>query len=274
MASASQVRVSPCPTLLLTHPHVLFPQHSPGYHWYVPHCLGLFEDANQRQRIILKILGPEAVDLKQLRKLFLQKGAFKESSTLTLATSQQPNEWTLEFLYDLWFSQREINWKGEKKGTYGGKEPSCCCSVTQSYRTLWPHGPQHTRLPCPSPSPGACSNSCPLSQWCHPTILSSVVPFSSCLQSFPASGSFLMSQVFASGGQSTGVSASASVFPMNTQDWFPLELTGLISFRGLSSSDHELLIARRQGGRSKEEKCELNKQSLFCSFTLLRILFK
>ena len=84
-------------------------------------------------------------------------------------------------------------------------------------RVPWTHGLQHARLPCPSPTPGVYSNSCPLSQWCHPTISSSVVPFSSCLQSFPASGSFPMSQFFASGGQSTG--ASASVLPMNIQDW-------------------------------------------------------
>ena len=102
--------------------------------------------------------------------------------------------------------------------------------------SLWPHGQQHARLPCPSPTPRVCSDSCPSSQWCHPTISSSVVPFSSCLQSFPASGSFLMSQFFASGGQSIGASASASVLPMNTQDWFPLRWTGLISLqsKGLS----------------------------------------
>ena len=94
---------------------------------------------------------------------------------------------------------------------------------------LWPHGLQHTRLPCPSPAPGVYSNSCPLSRWCHPNISSSVIPFSSCLQSFPASGSFLMSQLFASGGQSIGVSASASVLPMKIQDWFPLGWTGCIS---------------------------------------------
>ena len=86
------------------------------------------------------------------------------------------------------------------------------------------HGLQHTRLPCPSPSPRACSNSCPLSQWCHPTISSSVVPFSR-LQSFPASGSFQMSRLFPSGGQSIGASASASVPPMNIQGWFPLGWT-------------------------------------------------
>ena len=85
--------------------------------------------------------------------------------------------------------------------------------------SLWPHGLQHARLPCPSPTLRACSNSCLLSRWCHPTISSSVIPFSSCLQSIPASGSFLMSQLFESGGQSIGVSASTSVLPMNTQDW-------------------------------------------------------
>ena len=97
--------------------------------------------------------------------------------------------------------------------------------------SLWPHGLQNARLPCPSPTPGARSNSCPSSQWGHPTISSSVIPFSSCLQSFPASGSFPMSQFFASGGQSIGVPASASVLPMNIQDWVPLGLTGLISLQ-------------------------------------------
>ena len=102
--------------------------------------------------------------------------------------------------------------------------------------SLRPHGLQYARLPCPSPTPRACSNSCPSSQWCHPTISSSVVPFSSCLQSFPASGSFPMSNFFASGGHSTGVSASASVLPVNIQGWFPLGLTSWISLqcKGLS----------------------------------------
>ena len=90
---------------------------------------------------------------------------------------------------------------------------------------------QHTRLPCSSPSPRACSNSCPLSQWCHPTISFCVVPFSFCLQSFPATGPFLMSPHFTSVRQSIGASASASVLPMNIQDWFPLGLTGLISLQ-------------------------------------------
>ena len=96
--------------------------------------------------------------------------------------------------------------------------------------SLWSHEPQHARPRCPSPTPEVYPNPCPLSQWCHPTISSSVVPFSSCPQSFPASGSFQMSQLFTSGGQSTGVSASTSVLPMNTQDWSPLGWTSWISF--------------------------------------------
>ena len=114
--------------------------------------------------------------------------------------------------------------------------------------SLQPHGLQHTRLPCPSPTPGAYSNSCPLSWWCHPTISSSVVPFSSCLQSFPASGSTLMSQFFISGGQSIEVSASASVLPMNIQDWFPLGWTGLISLqsKGLSRVFSNTTVPKHQ----------------------------
>ena len=102
--------------------------------------------------------------------------------------------------------------------------------------SLWPPGLQHARPPCPSPTPGTYSNSCPLNRWCHPTISSSVITFSSCLQSFLASESFQISQFFTSGGQSVGVSASGSVLPMNTQDWFPLGWTGWISLqsKGLS----------------------------------------
>ena len=95
-----------------------------------------------------------------------------------------------------------------------------CCSVTQSCLTLWPHGLQHARLPCPSLSPRVCPNSCPLSQRCHPVISFSLTHFSSCPQSFPASGSFPVSQLFASGGQSIGASASASVLSMTIQYWF------------------------------------------------------
>ena len=112
--------------------------------------------------------------------------------------------------------------------------PQFSCSVISN--SLQPHGLRHTRLPCPSPTPGVYSDSCPSSQWCHPTISFSVVPFSSRHQSYPASGSFLVSQVFTSGGQSIGVSASASVLTMNIQNWFPLGWTDWISLqsKGLS----------------------------------------
>ena len=112
---------------------------------------------------------------------------------------------------------------------------------------LCPHGLQHERPPCPSPTPGVYPNSCPLSWWCHPTITSSVVPFS-CLQSFPASGCFPMSQLFASGSQSIGVSASTSVLPMNTQDWCPLGWTDWISLqsKGLSRVFSNTTVQKHQ----------------------------
>ena len=114
--------------------------------------------------------------------------------------------------------------------------------------SLWPNGLQHARLFCPSQTPRACSNSCPLSQWCHPTISSSVVPFSSCLQSFLASGAFQMSQLFISGGQSIGASASASVLPVNTQDWFSLGWTGWIFLqsKGLSRVSSNTTVQKHQ----------------------------
>ena len=114
--------------------------------------------------------------------------------------------------------------------------------------SLWPHGLQYTRPPCPSPTPGVYSNSCPLSQWCHPAISSSVSPFFSHLQSCPASGSFQMSQFFASGGQSIGASASASALPVNIQDWFPLGWTGWISLqsKGLSRVFSNTIIQKHQ----------------------------
>ena len=105
------------------------------------------------------------------------------------------------------------------------------------FDSLRPHELRHARLPCPSPYPRVCSNSCPLSQWCHPTVSSSVTPFSSCLQSFSALGSFPMSQLFALGGQSIGSSASAPVLPMNIQGLFSLGMTGLISFKSKSLSN-------------------------------------
>ena len=122
-------------------------------------------------------------------------------------------------------------------------------SVTHSCLTRCdPMGFSTTRPPCPAPAPGACSNSCPLGQRCHPTISSSVITFSSCLQSFPASGSLLMSQFFTSGGQSIGVSASTSALPMNIQDWFPLGWTGLISLlsKGLSRVFSNTILQKYQ----------------------------
>ena len=120
------------------------------------------------------------------------------------------------------------------------------CSVMPD--SLRPHGLQHARPPCPSPTPEVYSNSCPLSRWCHQTISSSVVPFSACPQSFPASGSFQMSQLFTSGGQTIGVSASASVLPMNIQDWFPLGFTGWISLqsKGLSRVFSNTTVQKHQ----------------------------
>ena len=114
--------------------------------------------------------------------------------------------------------------------------------------SLQPHGLQHVRLPCPSPTPGAYSNSCLSRRWCHPTIPSSVIPFSSCLQYFPASESFPMCQFFTSGGQSIGVSASTSVLPMNIQDWFPLGWTGCISLqsKGLSRVFSNTTVQKHQ----------------------------
>ena len=114
--------------------------------------------------------------------------------------------------------------------------------------SLWPHGLQHARPPCPLPTPRVNSNSCPLSWRCHPAISSSVAPFSSCLQSSPGSGSFQMSQFFTSGGQNIGVSASASVLPMNIQVWFPLGWTGGISLqsKGLSGVSPNNIVQKHQ----------------------------
>ena len=112
------------------------------------------------------------------------------------------------------------------------------CSVMSD--SLRPHEPLHAKPPCPSPTPGVYPNSCPSSRWCHPAISSSVVPFSSCPQSLPASGSFPKSQLFAWGSQSIGVSASASVLPMNTQDWCPIGWTGWISFSPRDSQESSL----------------------------------
>ena len=137
--------------------------------------------------------------------------------------------WEKSWLWLLWL-------RHYTKSRYPGKRGSVQFSRSVTSGSLRPHGLQHARLPCPSPSPRACSNSCPSSRWCHPAISSSVVPFSSCLQSFPASGSFPVSQFFASRGQSIGVSASASVLPKNIQDLFPLGWTGWLSLQSKGCS--------------------------------------
>ena len=159
---------------------------------------------------------------------FASTSNLKYACLLLTASSISSNRWWLP-------SKRNVSLL---KGTQQLKGRDQFSSVAQSCPTLcdpWGHM-QHARLPCPSPVPGIYSNSCPLSQWCHPTISSSVVPFSSRLRSFPASGSFLVSQFFASGSQSIRGSASASVLPMNIQDWFPLGWSGWISLqsKGLS----------------------------------------
>ena len=136
--------------------------------------------------------------------------------------------------------------------------------------SLRPHGLRHNRLPCFSPAPGACSNSHPSIQWCHPTISSSVVPLSSCLQSFPALGSFPVSQFFASGSQRIGASASASILPMNIQYWFPLGLTGLISLesKGLSRVFSNTTVRKHQLFSAQPS---LGSNSHICTWLLEKI---
>ena len=135
-----------------------------------------------------------------------------------------------------------------RRPNYYAKISSVQFSRSVMSNSLWPRGPQHARLPYSSPTHGVYSDSCPLSQWCHPTISSSVVSFSSHLQSFPALGSFQMSQFFTSGGKSTGVLTSVSVLPMNTQDWCPLGWTGWISLqsKGLSRVFSNTTVQKHQ----------------------------
>ena len=134
--------------------------------------------------------------------------------------------------------------------------------------SLWPHGLQHARLPCPSLSPGVCSNSCSLSWWCRPTISSSVIPFSSCSQSFPAPESFPMSQLFTSSGHSIGASASASVLPMNIQGWFPLGFTGSISLlsKGFSRVFSGTIVRKQ---RMNSVTCKVFVFTTFIKFLFL-----
>ena len=163
-------------------------------------------------------------------------------------------------LFCLLLQLTQYKWIWTNSGDSGGQRSLAFCSPwghkfsTVEFScsfvsdSLWPHGQQHARSPCPSPTPGACSNSCPLSRWCHPTISSSVVPISYPLQSFSTSGSFPMSQFFTPGDQSIGVSASTSILPMNIQDWFPLGLTGWISLlsKGLSRVFSNTTVQKHQ----------------------------
>ena len=147
-----------------------------------------------------------------------------------------------------WYSSKANCISTEKHCLITNLRYSVQFSLSVLSNSLWPHGLPHARPSCPSPIPGVYSNTCPLSQWCHPTISSSVIAFSSWLQSFPASGSFPLSQFFASGGQSIGVSASASVLPMNIQDWFHLGWTGWISLqsKGLSRVISNTTVQKHQ----------------------------
>ena len=143
--------------------------------------------------------------------------------------------------------------------------------------SLQPHGLQHTRLPCPSPTPGVYPDSCALSWWCRPTISSSVIPFSSCLQSFPASGSFPISQLFASGGQSIGASASASILPMNIQGLFPLGHSYRLKLRSSHAQSSSCLFSYSdsQGGLTRGwQRCQssLNCQAIACEQTPERVI--
>ena len=147
-----------------------------------------------------------------------------------------------------WKIRKDWDSVTDPMGSWPGRGHSVQFSHSVVSDSLRPHEPQHARPPCPSPTPGVQSNSCPLSRRCHPTISSSVIPFSSFPQYFPASGSFQMSQLFASGGQSIGVSASTSDLPMNTQNWFPLEWTGWISLqsKGLSRVFSNTTVQKHQ----------------------------
>ena len=158
--------------------------------------------------------------------------------------SSQPKEWnriSCNSCIGRWILYHQATWEAQYRA-------SVWFILSVIFNSLRPHELQHARPPCPSPAPRAHPNPCSLSQWCHPTTSSSVIPFSSCPQSFPASESFPMSQLFASGGQSFGVSASTSVLPMNTQDWFPLGWTGWISLqsKGLSRVFSNTTVQKHQ----------------------------
>ena len=149
------------------------------------------------------------------------------------------------FFHRCWFKAESTSQRTQPVREEVSRQGSVQFSCSVMSNPLQPHGWQNSRSPCLSPTPRVYSNSCPLSRWCHPTISSSVIPFSSCLQSFPASGSFQMSQLFAS---SIGVPASTSVLPMNIQDWFPLAWTGWISLqsKGLSRAFSNTTVHKHQ----------------------------
>ena len=155
----------------------------------------------------------------------------KKKESFSTPQFKSINSSALSFLYSPILTSIHDYWKND---SFDFRSVQFSRSVMSD--SLQPHEPQNTRPPCPPPTPGVHPKPCPLSWWCHPTISSSVVPFSPCPQSFPASGSFPMSQLFTSGGQSTGVSASTSVLPMNTQDWSPLGCTGWISLQSKKPS--------------------------------------
>ena len=181
------------------------------------HCIGGSDQDQPQEKEMQKAkwLSEEALQIAEKRREAKGKGE-KERHTHLNAEFQR--------------TERRDQCKEVSSSVINGKK-SVQFSRSVMSDSLRPHGLHHARLPCPSPTPGPYSNSCPSSRWCHPTISSSIIPFSSCLQSCPASGSFPMSQFLASGGHSIGVSASASVLPMNIQDWFLLRLTGLISLQ-------------------------------------------
>ena len=209
-------------------PGLLVPHHLPEFTQVYVHSIG---DAIQPSHP-LSPLSP-ALNFSKHHGLFQWVGSLNQvARVLELQLQHQFFQWVFRVMWFLSFI----------------KFSSVQLSPSVVSNSLRPHEPQHTRPPCPSPTTGACSNSRPLSQWCHPTISSSVIPFSFRLQSFPVSGSFPMSQFFASGGQSIGVSASASVHPMNIQDWSSLGWTGWISLlsKGLSGVFSNTIVQKHQ----------------------------
>ena len=200
---------------------------------------------NSNDEHLLKCLS--AVGLFSLDKCLLRHFAYILIGWFVILLLSEISSQILhsKLLSNVWFSNTCCDSLGCCPSWFSSVQFS---SVAQSCPTLRPHEPQHARPPCLSPTPGVHPNSCPLSWWCNPTISSSLVPFSSCFQSFQASGSFQMSQLFASGGQNIGVSASTSVLPMNTQDWFPLRWTGWISLqsKGLSRVFSNTTVQKHQ----------------------------